>query len=252
MYDGQRKERLTFFKAEIRPKHADVLLFACCLCSGLVDSTLYNAYNTFVSMQTGNTIFVGLGASNQNPRPYGWARSLTSIGCFIIGSFIFARLNRLFGAKKRGTLILSFSLQVIMLILTACLVQSGVIAGLPLHNLSTAEPDWTQEVPIVLLSIQSAGQIVASRALGYNEIPTVVITSLLCDLMSDPKLFLLRNEKRDRRIIAFVLTLVGAIAGGWITKGTGDIYAVLWIAAGIKLGIASAWMFWKEELDLST
>ena len=42
MYDGQRKERLTFFKAEIRPKHADVLLFACCLCSGLVDSTLYN------------------------------------------------------------------------------------------------------------------------------------------------------------------------------------------------------------------
>ena len=139
-----------------------------------------------------------------------------------------------------------------MLILTACLVQSGVIAGLPLHNLSTAEPDWTQEVPIVLLSIQSAGQIVASRALGYNEIPTVVITSLLCDLMSDPKLFLLRNEKRDRRIIAFVLTLVGAIAGGWITKGTGDIYAVLWIAAGIKLGIASAWMFWKEELDLST
>ena len=139
-----------------------------------------------------------------------------------------------------------------MLILTACLVQSGVIAGLPLHNLATAEPDWTQEVPIVLLSIQSAGQIVASRALGYNEIPTVVITSLLCDLMSDPKLFLLRNEKRDRRIIAFVLTLVGAIAGGWITKGTGDIYAALWIAAGIKLGIASAWLFWKEELELST
>lgn len=73
-----------------------------------------------------------------------------------------------------------------MLILTACLVQSGVISGLPLHNVNTAEPDWTQEVPIVLLSIQSAGQIVASRALGYNEIPTVVITSLLCDLMSAP------------------------------------------------------------------
>ncbi|GAB1197550.1 hypothetical protein APSETT444_006847 [Aspergillus pseudonomiae] len=210
MYDGQRKERLAFLRAEIQPAHADVLLFACCLCSGLVDSTLYN------------------------------------------GSFIFARLNRLFGPKKRGTLILSFGLQVVMLILTACLVQSGVIAGLPLHNLATTEPDWTQEVPIVLLSIQSAGQIVASRALGYNEIPTVVITSLLCDLMSDPKLFLLRNEKRDRRIIAFVLTLVGAIAGGWITKGTGDIYAALWIAAGIKLGIASAWLFWKEELDLST
>jgi hypothetical protein len=202
--------------------------------------------------QIGNTIFVGLGASNQNPRPYGWARSLTSIGCFIIGAFIFARLNRLFGGKKRGTLILSFFLQVIMLVITACLVQSGVIAGISLNSQKSTETNWSQEVPIVLLSIQSAGQIVASRALGYNEIPTVVITSLLCDLMSDPKLFLLRNEKRDRRIIAFVLTLVGAIAGGWITKATGDIYAVLWIAAGIKLGIASAWVFWKVEFDLGS
>jgi len=25
-------------------------------------------------MQTGNTIFVGLGASGQNARPFGWAR----------------------------------------------------------------------------------------------------------------------------------------------------------------------------------
>ncbi|KAI9037147.1 YoaK family protein [Aspergillus affinis] len=201
-------------------------------------------------MQTGNTIFVGLGASNQNPRPYGWARSLTSIGCFIIGSFFFARLNRLLGPKKRGTLILSFLLQVIMLILTAALVTGGAIAGIPENPYSTseAETEWTQEVPIVLLSIQSAGQIVASRALGFNEIPTVVITSLICDMMSDPKLFLLRNEKRDRRLLAFVLTLVGAIAGGWITKGTGDIYAALWIAAGIKLGIAGAWVFWGDEV----
>ncbi|GIJ99531.1 hypothetical protein Aspvir_001664 [Aspergillus viridinutans] len=101
-----------FFKADINSRHAEVLLYACCLSSGLVDSTLYNAYNTFVSMQTGNTIFVGLGASNQNLKPYGWARSLTSIGCFVIGCFLFARLNRLLGPKRRGTLVLSFFLQV--------------------------------------------------------------------------------------------------------------------------------------------
>lgn len=109
------------------------------------------------------------------------------------------------------------------------------------------ETQWDQEVPIVLLSLQSAGQIVASRALGFNEIPTVVITSLLCDLMSDPKLFLLRNEKRDRRVIAFVLTLVGAIVGGWVTKATGQIGPVLWLAAGIKFIVAFAWGFWKAE-----
>ncbi|RJE25064.1 hypothetical protein PHISCL_02599 [Aspergillus sclerotialis] len=196
---------------------------------------------------TGNTIFVGLGASNQNTRPYGWARSLTSIGCFALGCFLFARLNSALGPRQRGTLIITFFLQTVMLIITAALVQSGVIPGIQRRDGSRTETQWSQEVPIVLLSIQSAGQIVCSRALGYNEIPTVVVTSLLCDLVSDPKLFLLQNLKRNRRIIAFILTLGGAIAGGWITKVTGDIYAVLWIAAGIKLIISTAWMFWGDD-----
>jgi hypothetical protein len=274
----------SLLREDVNPKHADLLLFSCCLCSGLADSTIYNgkyhrtteylvhqlsilAYNTFVSMQTGmfstspqiyelsspnqtkpgNTIFVGLGASNQNSRPYGWARSLTSIGSFIIGSFLFAHLSRTLGARRRGSLIFSFLLQATMLITTASLVQTGVIAGITLHP-NTSEPQWSQEVPIVLVSIQSAGQIVASRALGYNEIPTVVITSLLCDLMSDPQLFLARNVKRDRRVVAFSLTLVGAIVGGWVTKGTGDIHVCLWMVAGIKLGISGAWVFWREDL----
>ena len=67
-----RMERLRIhFRAEVSTDHADILLLACCLISGFVDSTLYNgtpvtnpiswckkancesAYNTFVSMQTG-------------------------------------------------------------------------------------------------------------------------------------------------------------------------------------------------------
>lgn len=95
--------------------------------------------------------------------------------------------------------------------------------------------------------MQSAGQTVASRVLGYNEVPTVVITSLLCDLMMDPKLFLLRNEKRDRRVIAFILTLVGAIAGGWISKATGNIWAALWIIAGLKFFMSVALSFWHVK-----
>ncbi|KAJ5325289.1 uncharacterized protein MYU51_020813 [Penicillium brevicompactum] len=237
----------TSFQAELEPQYADLLLFACCLISGLMDSTIYSAYNTFVSMQTGNTIFVGLGASSQNLRPYGWARSLTSIGSFILGSFLFAQLHRFLGARRRGSLMLSFTLQACLILLTAGLVQGGAISSTLDGKLSTKVPPWDQEVPIVLLSLQSAGQIVASRALGFNEIPTVVITSLLCDLMSDPKLFLLRNEKRDRRVIAFVLTLVGAIVGGWVTKATRAITPILWLSAGIKALLVLAWGFWKAK-----
>lgn len=195
---------------------------------------------------TGNTIFVGLGASGQEARPYGWAGSLTAIGCFVIGSFLFARLHRILGARRRGSLMLSFTIQACMIILTAGLIEGKAVSSDILGNGNDPKgtPPWDQEVPIVLLSLQSAGQIVASRTLGFNEIPTVVITSLLCDLMSDPKLFLLRNEKRDRRIIAFVLTLVGAIIGGWITKATQEIVPVLWLSAGIKIVLAGVWGFW--------
>ncbi|CAG7921074.1 unnamed protein product [Penicillium olsonii] len=198
-------------------------------------------------MQTGNTIFVGLGASSQNLRPYGWARSLTSIGSFILGSFLFAQLHRWLGSRRRGSLMVSFFLQSCLILLTAGLVEGGAISSTLDGKLSQKVPPWDQEVPIVLLSLQSAGQIVASRALGFNEIPTVVITSLLCDLMSDPKLFLLRNEKRDRRIIAFVLTLVGAIVGGWVTKATQAISPILWLTAGIKAMLVLAWAFWRAK-----
>jgi len=40
------------FSTEVSTNHADVLLLTCCLISGFVDSTIYNAYGTFVSMQT--------------------------------------------------------------------------------------------------------------------------------------------------------------------------------------------------------
>ncbi|OQD72996.1 hypothetical protein PENDEC_c017G03641 [Penicillium decumbens] len=233
-----------FLGDEVQSRHADLLLFTCCLTSGLIDSTIYDAYTTFVSMQTGNTIFIGLGASNQNPRRYGWTRSLASVGCFIIGCFLFARLNRVVGARRRGGLMLSFLIQAIFILISAGLIQGGVISdGIQ----SSETTQWDQLVPIVLLSLQSAGQIVASRALGFNEIPTVVITSLLCDLILDPMLFLLRNEKRDRRVVAFVLTLVGAIVGGWVTKATGEIAPTLWLSAGIKLSVVVAWVFWRTE-----
>lgn len=142
---------------------------------------------------------------------------------------------------------LSFIIQASIIVITAALVQGGVVSSALDDDASRSLTRWDQEVPIVLLSLQSAGQIVASRALGFNEIPTVVITSLLCDLMADPKLFLLQNEKRDRRVIAFVLTLVGAVVGGWVTKATGDIAPILWLAAGIKFIVAFAWGFWTTK-----
>lgn len=40
-----------FLKEEVVSRHADLLLFTCCLTSGLVDSTIYNGLNLLLYYQ---------------------------------------------------------------------------------------------------------------------------------------------------------------------------------------------------------
>ncbi|KAK7523362.1 DUF1275 domain protein [Phyllosticta citriasiana] len=232
--------------AEIDTTHVDVPLLATCFCAGLTDSTVYNAFSTFVSMQTGNTIFIALGASGQNSKPYGWVRSLTSLLSFICGSFFFSRIVNKLGARRRFTLLLSYLLQSCFVVIAASLAQAGVIDGsVPQPPNPEGTPRWNELGPIALLSFQGAAQIVVSRGVGLNEVPTLVLTSLLCDLFSDPGLAapLSANAKRNRRVIAFVLTLLGAIAGGWISKETGGIMCALWLVAAGKFVVAVCWVW---------
>jgi uncharacterized membrane protein YoaK (UPF0700 family) len=195
-------------------------------------------------MQTGNTIFVALGASQQNTQPYGWVRSLISIIAYCVGAVFFSRLNTIIlpPASRRITLMASFAVQAACILVSAAIVQAGVIGT----EIDTSKVEWDDLAPIALLSFQAAGQIVASRALGINEVPTVVITSLLCDLFSDPKLLSLKNIKRNRRVAGFLLVLIGAIAGGWIYKATHMVQGALWVAGGLKVGIVFAWAFWTR------
>jgi hypothetical protein len=226
----------------------------------------FSAYSTFVSMQTGmsarrgdwwrrkhllrlaqigNTIFIALGTSGQNSKPFGWARSLCSLGCFTIGCFSFARIHEyLGGARLRRTVVLSFLLQTICVVAIAAIIQSGIIDGSYPSARDPADVDFTELVAVALLSFQAAGQIVNSRGLGVSEVPTVVITSLLCDLVSDGQLLARPgdNAKRNKRAVAFVLTLTGAICGGWISKATGAVQPSLWLVAAIKAFITLYWV----------
>ncbi|KAG6364243.1 hypothetical protein INS49_005842 [Diaporthe citri] len=229
---------------------ANVPLLACCFITGLLDTTMFQAYGTFVSMQTGNTIFLALGASNQNIKPYDWARSLVSIGCFAIGAVFFSRLHKHLAPRptQRGVLALGFFIQAACVCASAALAEAGAVNQRQVEGEHT---DWREIAPIALLSFQAAGQIVASRVLGVNEIPTVVITSLMCDLMSDPRLLarpvFTGNRKRNNRVGGFVLTLVGSIIGGWMLKATRQVQPVLWLVFAIKFVISIGWVVWKGQ-----
>ena len=86
-----------------------------------------------------------------------------------------------------------------------------------------------------------------SRLLGFNEVPTTVLTSVYCDLASDPKIIALDNVKRNRRAAAVLAILIGGIAGGWISRSQAGMSVSLWVAAAIKLGIAVSWSLWKPK-----
>lgn len=237
---------LTSLSTPISLAHTSVLLILCCLITGLLDSTLFYAYGTFVSGQTGNSILFGLGASTSHTtaRPYRWAKSLVAIVAFVWGCVVFAHTTRVLGNRRRGTLILSFVVQGSIVLIAAGFIQGEVVEG-RLHLLSE-EMDWRQCLPIALLSFQAAGQIVASRALGHDTIPTVVLTSMLHDIATDPR-FLVRwgeNRKRNQRVGAFVAVVIGAVAGGFLSVSTGRMQTTLWVVGGLKLAIAGAWGVW--------
>jgi hypothetical protein len=50
---SQYQSALSYLKNEISLEYADIPIIACCLASGLCDSSAYNAWSCFVSMQTG-------------------------------------------------------------------------------------------------------------------------------------------------------------------------------------------------------
>ena len=78
-----------------------------------------------------------------------------------------------------------------------------------------------------------------------------MLTSVYCDLLSDPKLLVAfrDNPKRNRRVMAILSLLLGGIAGGWIQRAEGGMLIVLWVAAGIKLVLAIMWGLWKGQDD---
>lgn len=202
-----------------------------------------------LTLRLGNTMFLGLGASNYNTttRPYSWAKSLASLICFICGALFFSRLGQHFGASRRRTLLWSSLIQASIILICAVLVETGVVEG-RLEYIGE-DIDWIHMIPITLLSFQAPGQVWLTRDLSYAEVSTVVVSTMLYDFGSDPGLFdgLRNNAARNRRFFGFCMLLTGAIAGGWITKRSSYITIPMWIAGAIKIGIAGAWVIWPAE-----
>ncbi|KAI0387338.1 hypothetical protein F5Y04DRAFT_2869 [Hypomontagnella monticulosa] len=233
--------------ADVQRDWADLLLLACYIITGLLDSASISTWGSFVSMQTGNTVYFGIGiaAPYESTR---WIKSGTSLGCFCIGSVFFSSFHRMLSPspKRRWVLCASFTIQMLFI--------AGAAAILTFGPQSSSESkkeaiDWSVLVPIALVAFQSCGQAVASRALKFNALTSVVLTSIYCDLFSDAELLAPHNPERNRRIGAPVLLLIGAVLGGVIARSAVGAAGVLWIAAVMKLFVVLSWLLWPSEKE---
>jgi len=244
------KRKPPILRQKISTNLTSIPILLCCFTSGLIDASVFNAWGVFASMQTGNTVILALGASYQpTNHPHLWLEALIAILFFFIGSFVTGHVNIVLNPLHRASLILSFAVQTFLIIIAASLVQGRIVPGL--HPNSTEA--FIQLVPLAMLSFQAAQQSVAARQLGLREIPTTVLTSVYCDLGNDSQLFapFKNNWTRNRRFCAVVMLLVGAIAGGWLSRTSEGMTVGLWVSAGIKACITVAWLLWKDEFEKS-
>ncbi|KAJ5180102.1 hypothetical protein N7492_003312 [Penicillium capsulatum] len=244
-----RKPRSThqlreWLKTDVSRKRADVVLLLSYVITGLLDSASISTWGAFVSMQTGNTVYLGLGLTAGTNR---WKKSGISILAFCLGSFIFSRFHREFSSspKQRWVLCLSSILQVLFIIAAATILTIRPSNG------TSDEVPWNTIVPIALIAFQSCGQAVVSRALKYNAFTSVVLTSIYCDLFSDAALFdgICVNAERNRRLAAPIFLLIGALCGGVISNSSLGAAGVLWVSALLKFGFAVVWLVWPAEAE---
>ena len=88
--------------------------------------------------------------------------------------------------------------------------------------------------------------------LELNLLPTVVLTTLYHDLITDPALLsagLMGNIGRNRRLGGLVWYFGGAVAGGAFAKSSVGFSGLLWTAAAIQLVIVCAWLLWREDSE---
>jgi hypothetical protein len=137
-------------------------------------------------------------------------------------------------------LCLSFALQTCIILAAAVIVTFGPVSG-------KDDVTWEVLVPIALVAFQSCGQAVTSRALNYNALTSVVLTSIYCDLFSDMELFALANVERNRRVAAPALLLCGAVLGGLFAHSEVGIAGALWTATGLKFLATLAWFVWPAD-----
>jgi hypothetical protein len=108
-------------------------------------------------------------------------------------------------------------------------------------------PAWNNTLTFVALGFMSASiglQGIMGKRVNSQFATTVVLTTVWCELMSDPKLFVVNRRviTRDHKVIAVFALFLGGFVGRALIDQIGSA-GTLGVGAGIKVLISLSWMW---------
>jgi len=238
--------------SEVDPDRSTLPLAAYCFMTGFIDVVCFSAIFVWCAFQTGNTVQLALalarlfqGPSGQRDTSFHLAdkQALTSVLTFIFGAFL-GRIGDKMGAKTRAWLFLGTMLQALFTMAAAlCIWQSGEPSTADVRS----DPAWTNALAFATVGFMSCSmglQGIMGKRVNTQFATTIVLTTVWCELMADPKLFHLRRRviSRDHKVIGILALFVGGFAARAILQAIGSA-GTLGIGCGIRVLISVWWLF---------
>ncbi|KAF7362570.1 Aldedh domain-containing protein [Mycena venus] len=238
---------------DVDPAQSTGPLTAFCFMTGFMNVISFSAIFVWCGFQTGNFVQLSIaiarllehnssGVGRDTAFRMADRQAITSLLSFNAGAF-FGRLGDRMGSHKRSWLLLSTFVQVLLTMAAALVIwKSGQ------DNIAAKRGDrsWTNALTFIGLAFMSASlgiQGIVGKRLNTQFNATLVLTTVWIELVTDPRLFNIRQKviTRDHRLIAVVALLGGAFISRVILTQIGAAGA-LCVGAGVRVLIAFAWI----------
>ncbi|KAI0337654.1 hypothetical protein BDW22DRAFT_864793 [Trametopsis cervina] len=238
--------------SDVDPERSTFPLAAYCFMTGFIDVICFSAIFVWCAFQTGNTVQLALalarlfnGPSGERDTSFHLAdkQALTSVLTFIFGAFL-GRIGDKIGAKSRLWLFLGTMLQALFTMAAAlCIWKSGQPSIADVRS----DPAWSNALAFATVGFMSCSmglQGIMGKRVNTQFATTIVLTTVWCELMADPKLFQLNRLviSRDHKVIGIVALFVGGFASRAILQSIGSA-GTLGVGCGIRVIIAFWWFF---------
>ncbi|GJJ10301.1 hypothetical protein Clacol_004527 [Clathrus columnatus] len=221
---------------DVDPDQSSLPLACYCFMTGFIDALTFTAVSLSLSLAR-------LFAISEVPGPHFRVvdrQSLTSILSFLCGAFI-GRIGDKMGAKSRIWLFLGTVIQAMFTLAAAILLLKGRQS-----SFSTGGPSWTNVEGYFALGLASASmglQGIMGKRVNTQFATTIVLTTVWCELMAEPALFIPKLVRsRDLKVLAVSALFFGGFVGRALIDKIGDA-ATFGIGTALRMLIALMWLW---------